>query len=147
MYMEQQKNIDFTQMPYNFALCLLEDCPLAENCLRQLAYKYHSANEEIIKAVNPAAVKGQKCKHFASAEPIKYAKGFLKVLDDFPAKKLRQLTYHLRGAYGDYVYYRYRRGEYLIPPESQKHITSVARNLGLEFQEFFDAYVYRTGWK
>lgn len=30
--------IDYTQVPYNFALCLHTQCPMASTCLRRLVW-------------------------------------------------------------------------------------------------------------
>ncbi len=48
--------------------------------------------------------------------------------------------------YGAYTYYRYRRGEYLMPPDVQDYIRKTAKELGIETTITFRNEHQRISW-
>ena len=54
---------------------------------------------------------------------------------------LLSFRYRLIGLWGIRRYYQKRKGETLLSPTEQQQVIAIARNLGLQRAEYFDAYV------
>lgn len=76
-------------IPGNYAVCIAGgSCPLAEQCLRALAYKQlaQSPKQSVsISIVNPnndeIRYATEQCKQFRSSQPKRYAKGMTHLYD------------------------------------------------------------------
>ena len=58
-----KEEISFTQVPFNYPLCLNEQCPKAATCLRQLAMQSMPTEKDYWKIISPkrlATVKGAR---------------------------------------------------------------------------------------
>ena len=76
-------------MPKTFRLCVKTDCPCAAECLRSIALAMVSPDEQSIQIINPvylATVEGD-CPVFRSAEKVRYARGFVKMLSGLTVSK------------------------------------------------------------
>ena len=78
-----KEEISFTQVPFNYPLCLNEQCPKAATCLRQLAMQSMPTEKDYWKIISPkrlATVKGE-CPFYRSSQKARYAKGFMNMLN------------------------------------------------------------------
>lgn len=140
--------IDIKDMPGNYLLCTQSKCPRHRTCLHWLAYEAKPVEKDI-RMFDPRwqEEKGiDSCEEYADSTPIVYAQGFEHIFDEMPKAKAESLRSHLLAKYGAYTYYRYRRGEYLMPPEVQEYIRNTAKKLGIETTITFRKEEKRISW-
>lgn len=140
--------IDLKDMPGNYPLCTQSGCPRHETCLHWLAYDAKPVEKEI-RIYDPRWQEQHglaDCEDYADSTPIVYAQGFEHIFDEMPKAKAESLRSRLLAHYGAYTYYRYRRGEYLMPPEVQDYIRKTAKNLGIETTITFRKEHQRICW-
>ena len=53
--------INFNEMPSGYTLCVINDCPMAAHCLRQLAMQAIVKKDKILTIVNPHQVRLHCC--------------------------------------------------------------------------------------
>ena len=110
----------YSEVPADWALCFLDECPLKEQCQRWLAYSYAPKGTTIHSCVTPHALDKGKCRYYVKPEPIRVAYGFGDLFrqvrrDDYHVMKDELIDYFGSSTY----YYRYRRGEYPLTPKQQ----------------------------
>jgi hypothetical protein len=72
---------------------------------------------------------------------VRYAKGFIHTAEAISVGQSGTFRYRLIGLWGIRRYYQKRKGETLLSPTEQQQVIAIARNLGLQRAEYFDAYV------
>lgn len=133
----------FTKIIRSKTLCLNFECPQASTC-RRFVYAHSIPKDELSFSVfNPTYISGlSKCPHYWSTDLVHYAKGFIHLLESLPAGNAKPLINALMLRYGRKNYYRYRKGELLLPPEEQEFITDLVRQTCPSIQTVeFDGYV------
>ena len=143
-----KEKIDFAKVPYQYAMCLNRQCPQANTCLRQLTEQSVPENIEHWVIISPkllANIKGY-CPHYRSNTKVRYAKGFIGILDCIPHKQMQTVVAHLMGYLSRRTYYRTRKGERLLSPAEQQHILNILKNCGVTYPEKFDAYIEDYDW-
>ena len=124
-----KEKIDFAKVPYQYAMCLNRQCPQANTCLRQLTEQSVPENIEHWVIISPkllANIKGD-CPHYRSNTKVRYAKGFIGILDCIPHKQMQTVVAHLMGYLSRRTYYRTRKGERLLSPAEQQHILNILK--------------------
>lgn len=140
--------IDFHQIPFEYALCLNEQCPNADSCLRRLCVQHMPADKEYWNIVSPkrlAALKGD-CPFYRSSRKVRYAKGFINMLDSLPYNKRKATISHLMGCFGQRTYYRVRKGERLLSPDEQQTVLNIIRQHHPDIIPKFDTYTEGYVW-
>ena len=135
-------------MPKTYRLCVKTDCPRAAECLRSIALAMVSPDEQSIQVVNPAylsTIEGD-CPVFSSAEKVRYARGFVKMLSGLTVTQANLLRQTLERDFGHARYFRLRSGERLIDPATQEHIRQAMVRIGITDLPDFDAYVEEYDW-
>ena len=70
----------YKDIPADYPLCLHGECPMADSCLRQLAYRRHAELGTFLNLINPSKCsKLADCPHYVSNRPVKFAKGFMNI--------------------------------------------------------------------
>ena len=136
-------DIDYNQVPHNFALCLHAECPMAATCLRRMVWNAIPESEEYLTILNPSCVvPGTECRYYRSAQKAVYARGFCgmqaQMLPAQYAKFCDKLTHY----FSRNCYYERRRGDRLCSPKEIAYIREVLAEIGLSALEF-DAYEER----
>ena len=129
-------------------MCLNRQCPQANTCLRQLTEQSVPENIEHWVIISPkllASIKGD-CPHYRSNTKVRYAKGFIGILDCIPHKQMQTVVAHLMSYLSRRTYYRTRKGERLLSPAEQQHILNILKNCGVTYPEKFDAYIEDYDW-
>ena len=67
---------------FSWKYCFNEQCPLANECARQLSVVYKNADKTDGYAVFPGAYQNGKCEHFMQLHLVKMAYGLEKMLDE-----------------------------------------------------------------
>ena len=138
----------FTNVPYNYPLCLNRQCPKASTCLRQLVEQEVPDSAEYWVVISPkyqAKLKGT-CPHYRSSQKVQYAKGCMNILDNLPHKQRQLAIIHLIEYFSRRTYYRIRKGERLLTPSEQQRILNILKNCGATHLQNFDAYVEDYDW-
>lgn len=92
-----KEEIDFTKVPYQYAMCLNRKCSKANTCLRQLTEQSVPEKIEYWDILSPkhlAALQGD-CPYYRSNTKVRYAKGFIKILEALPYKQMQAVISHL----------------------------------------------------
>lgn len=140
--------IDLKEMPGNYIFCTQSGCPRCNTCLHWLAYEAKDI-DKTLTIYDPRRQEQQgleSCEDYADSTPITYAEGFENIFDEMPMAKAEALRAKLLAHYGEFTYYRYRRGEYLMPPEVQEYIRSTAKELGITTPIIFRKEHQRIKW-
>ena len=135
-------------MPKTYRLCVKTDCPRAAECLRSIALAMVSPDEQSIPIINPvylSTIEGD-CPVFRSAEKVRYARGFVKMLSGLTVNQANLLRQTLEHDFGHARYFRLRAGERLIDPATQEHIRQAMVRIGVTDLPDFDAYVEEYDW-
>lgn len=145
----QEEPFDYSEIPYRFSLCIENQCPQSETCLRQIALRHAPASETFISILNPAWIKEKKgkCKYYRSNEKIRYAKGFMRTINVLTRRMEGAFRIRLILYFGRKNYYLKRKGDALLSPEEQTYIINWAKKLGVQQDEYFDAYVEQYRWE
>ena len=131
------------RIPKTFALCIHEQCPLAERCLRRMAWSTIADSEEVFPIISSSyAVPGEECRYFRSAERVVYARGFRGMQARMLPGQYEAFSQRLIGYFSRNSYYERRRGKRLCSPKEMAYIREVLADLGLAHLEF-DAYEER----
>ncbi len=140
--------IDLGSMPLNYMKCTNASCAKCHTCLRYLAYESLPDSEVSLKIVNPKLLSQQtdECPYFRSSKKIRYAKGFIEILESLPNKIWKSVSGKLQYLYNGRNYYRVRKGEKLLTPKEQERIIAIIRQHGVKNIPDFDAYVDDYAW-
>lgn len=143
-----EERIDFSQVPQPYLICLNRECSQADTCLRQLAEQCVPADIQSWAIISPkylATLKGA-CPYYRSNVKVRFAKGFLTILENLPHKQMRAVVSQLNVLFGRRTYYRVRKGERLLSPFEQQQFYNVLKNCGASSSEEFDAYFEDYDW-
>ena len=138
--------ISFKEVPDGYTVCIKSDCPLANNCLRQLAMQVLTKQNKIVRIVNPLLTQpSEQCEFFRSDEPQVYARGFAAMKEEMLPRHYKVFMSRLQSKFGRTGYFERRRGDRLCSPKDIKAIEAVLKDLGLQHLGF-DAYEQRYNW-
>lgn len=143
-----KEKIDFSEVPTSYAMCLNRECPKADTCLRQIAEQIIPSDIERWTIISPkflASLDGA-CPHYRSSKKVRYAKGFLKILENLPHNQMRMVISQLTGCFGRRTFYRVRKGERLLSPDEQRMVLNVCKNCGATSIQEFDSYIEDYSW-
>ena len=139
-------NINFNEMPSGYALCIINSCPMAAHCLRQLAMQSKVKKDKIITIVNPHLTKASEdCEFYRSDQIVTFAKGFSQMKKQMLPGQYDSFMNQLKSRFGRTGYFERRRGERPCPPEETAFIQEVLANLGLSHLTF-DEYIKQLNW-
>lgn len=144
MYQEIPKDI-----PYYFGVCLHSQCPQADGCMRQRAYRTQlEQGWHVVRLLNPQrCAPGNECPYFRSTEPVRYARGFTGMQRKMYHEQYLTFMNLLQGHFGRCLYFDRRRGHIPLPPQEQQLVLEAARRAGVEGPLEFDQYEMGMYWK
>lgn len=138
--MTNVKDLQWEEVPTNWALCFNHDCNKCDSCLRYAAGSIVPRELTVSNCVLPNAILNDGCLHYAPIQKWKYARGFSRIFEHVLKKDFTlirsSLTNYLRGKR---YYYEYKRGEKRLSPEQQDYIRQLFSNFGY-IEECFDLY-------
>lgn len=142
------ERINLERMPQNYLMCTHASCTRCRNCLRFLAFVSLPDSEATIRIVNPKSLAQPTdgCSYHRSSEKIRFAKGFIGILDSLPIKVWKSVSYKLQFLYNLRTYYRLRKGEKLLPPKEQERIRDIIRQHGIQNIPDFDDFLEDYAW-
>ena len=135
-------------VPVNYTLCIKGDCPKAAMCLRYKATLMIPADVMKWSILSPAylAQTEGECPHYRSAEKVKYARGFVRMMSALTVTQAHVVKDSIVATFGMNMYYRMRRGERLITPTEQEAIYQMLEQQGITTRPEFDAYIEDYLW-
>ena len=136
-----ETSLHFSDIPASWPICFQADCPLASNCLRHHAARTAPAELKHHECVLPGARTPDGCSCFVEDKPVRLARGMKNLLPRITTENgmvLRQQLYSLFGSTSQF--YRYRRGQWVIPPSLQSRVEALCRKHGYMTDKLFDEY-------
>ena len=135
-------------MPENYEVCLRNECPLKETCLRQLGAQEPRKQLNYIRIVNPCLVKNvtDKCQFYRSNKPVRVAYGITHIFDYVPSIKHDVLYHAVKYYFGKWNYYRVYHRERPIMPHEQEAIQQIFKNNGVTEPVVFEEYKEIINW-
>ena len=123
---------EYTSLPTNYPVCEHNDCPMATNCLHQIAHAIMLKNEEYLRLINPTrCTKDTSCAYYRSNSPMLYARGFTNFQRRMFPDQYRRFMEICVGEWGRNPYFERRRGARLIPISEQEFILKVLKIVGV----------------
>ena len=140
-------NIDYNEVPKNFAHCTAENCPAAETCLRAIAWKNLPDDKDTVIILNPAKQGlSATCSFYRDSSPTRFALGFIDMQKHMYPDQYYKFMNMLTGYFGHNPYFMRRRGAMSISPKEQNLIRSVLKKVGADENMEFDRYVMKLNW-
>ena len=128
------------RVPKTFSLCIHAQCPMADLCLRRVAWNAMVASEERVSIISPMrALQGEDCRYFRPAQRVTYARGFRGMQSQMLPAQYMVFSQRLTNHFSRNSYYERRRGDRLCSPADIAFIREVLSSIGLSHLEF-DAY-------
>lgn len=128
------------RIPKTFSLCIHAQCPMADRCLRRVAWDTLVESEECVTIISPLrALQGEGCRYFRSAQRVTYARGFRGMQSQMLPAQYMAFSQRLISHFSRNSYYERRRGDRLCSPADIAFIREVLSSIGLSHLEF-DAY-------
>lgn len=138
--------ISYEEVPNGYTVCIKSDCPLANDCLRQLAMQVLTKQNKIVRIVNPLLSQpSERCEFYRSDEPQIYACGFSAMKEEMLPRQYKVFMNRLISKFGRTGYFERRRGERLCSPNDIKTVEAVLKDLCLSHLGF-DEYEQRYNW-
>ncbi|MBP3286524.1 MAG: hypothetical protein J6M15_06265 [Prevotella sp.] len=134
-------NFSWKDVPSGWALCFNQSCPLHEHCLRYQAGVLAPPDLTVTRCVTPRVLTGERCKVYASMEPVKMARGFSTIYQNVLKRDYTSLRKFMTSLLsGKRYYYEYKRGERSLSPEQQSDIRQLFGSFGYKDSVHFDSY-------
>lgn len=134
-------------IPQNYPVCMYEDCPLAERCLHQLAFRRQEEMGTYLRLLNPSkCTKQAGCPHYVNDKPVRLAKGFTGFQKKMYPEQYERFMTTLILHFGRNQYFKRRRGDILLSLGEQDIIRNVLERVGADSSMDFDQYVEETRW-
>ncbi len=134
-------NFSWKDVPSGWALCFNQSCPLHEHCLRYQAGVLAPPDLTVTRCVTPRVLTGERCKVYASMEPVKMARGFSTIYQNVLKRDYTSLRKFMTSLLsGKRYYYEYKRGERSLSPEQQSDIRQLFGSFGYKDSVRFDSY-------
>ena len=147
--MAQQTNAQMNEkVPTNYTLCIKGDCPKAATCLRHRSTQMMQADVQRWSILSPAylvQIEGE-CPHYRSAEKVKYARGFVRMIRTLPVNISEMVAHTLIARFGRNTYYDMRKGKRAIALAEQEIILAVVAECGAQQEVVFDSYEEDYQW-
>ena len=137
----------YKDIPSGYPLCLHADCPMADSCLRQLAYRRHAELGTFLRLINPSMCNKQAdCPHYVSNQPVRFARGFVNFQKRMYPEQYDKFISLLILHFGRSQYFKRRRGDIAQPPEEQEAIQIALKKAGVTQKMEFDEYIDAINW-
>ena len=137
----------YKDIPADYTLCLQDACPMADSCLRQLAYRRHEELGTFLNLINPSKCSQRAdCPYYVSNQPVRFAKGFVNIQKLMYPEQYAKFMTLLICHFGRNQYFKRRRGEIVLPPEEQEVIQMALEKVGVTQPMEFDEYITAINW-
>ena len=127
---------------------LQQDCPRAEKCLHQIAYRpLIEQPATVLRLLNPTlCTRDGACPYFRDSAPVTYARGFTGMQSRMFPAQYQQFMSILMSHFGRNPYFERRRGEFPLSPKEQRIVLNALRRVGVTEELRFDHYEESVNW-
>lgn len=141
------KKINYADIPNDYPVCLHQDCPMADTCLRQIAYNILVNNDRTIRIVNPTQCsKNSDCIFYRNSTPVIYALGFSNFKKHMLPDQYNSFMDVCYQRWNRNPLYERRRGVKALTPEDQNFVLNAVRTAGVTEDLKFDNYEEKLNW-
>ncbi|MCR5181337.1 MAG: DUF6078 family protein [Bacteroidaceae bacterium] len=131
--------IDYKEVPYDWALCFQNDCPMASTCLRFVAGEQIPEKVTRHMAVMRGARKGSTCSMYREAKTVTIAYGMTNLFNGLSREVTIGVRDKVMNLFGSRAhFYRYRAGKYPIGPDIQEKINRIFTKYNIKHPAKFD---------
>lgn len=131
--------INYKEVPYYWALCFQDDCPMASTCLRFAAGEQIPEQLTQHMAVMKGARNGTTCSMYREMKLVTIAYGMTNLFNGLPREVAIGMRNKVMNLFGSRAhYYRYRAGKYPIAPDIQEKINQIFRKYNIKHPAKFD---------
>lgn len=134
------KKIHYSEMPGDWAVCWVNNCPQADECLRHESHiQFPSELKEHVCVLPQACTQDGHCPMFVTNAPSTLAWGMRGLLNRVRIADQPRIRRELIALFGDRRrYYRFREGRWVISPQMQTAIALILRRNGYAAEPQFD---------
>lgn len=137
----------YTSTPDAFPVCQHAECPLASECLHQLAFTDLLPKAFILHLLNPERCTADgSCPHYRSSKPVTYARGLTKMQKQMYPDQYNQFKAICISRWGRTPFFERRRGECPLSPAEQEFVKNALTHVGVTAELKFDSYEQNTNW-
>ena len=139
---------NYDEVPFMFGHCAITSCLKRDTCLHYIAWQHAPIDKPFIPLMNVCYLEGRgnKCDQYLSNKMVRYAKGFIKTLDQLPLKVYKSCHNRMLAHLGYRNFYLTRKGERLMSPEEQAYFIKTVESYGIRLEEYFDDFVEGYEW-
>ena len=99
------KDLTYSEVPFNWALCFQSDCQQASTCLRHHAARLIPKSVTKHVAVTPSARKADGCRMFVADEPVQVAYGMNQITEGYNPWAARDIHARLYECFGSRAHF------------------------------------------
>ena len=141
------KDFDFSQVPHNWLLCYVPQCPRKDSCLRYQACLRAPAASYFHQCILPSVLQQPQCPQYRPVRKLQVAIGFRHIFKDVKASDISRMRSELADFLGSKAtYFRYQRGERSLNPRQQQWIRNMFRRHGysddITFDDIKETYIF-----
>lgn len=134
-------DFDFSQVPFNWPLCYISQCPRHSECLRYQAHQHAPRQMTTHPCVMPTVLEHDSCPHFHPIRKVRAAKGFRNIISELKEKDLHAIRVEMTIYLGSKTtYYKYKNGVKLLMPRQQEWVKRLLLRHGYTDEIRFDFY-------
>ena len=137
----ERKELKWTDVPAEWALCLDRECPARESCLRWQAGRLAPDSLAAARCVLPRSRNNEGCRLFAPVRTERNARGFANIYNAVRKKDYTSMRLQMTSLFSSKRrYYESMRGEHPISPEMQQKARNLFARWGYADSVRFDHY-------
>ena len=138
----------FRKKAAHYYVCLIDHCPLHDQCLRWLVGQYLEPRLPLCTIVNPRHPKAgtEQCELFRKNQRVVMKRGLMHLYREMPGYMEKQIRWQLIAKWTHKKYYEVRKGERLMTPDMQQDVINICRSNGWKGPIVFDGEETEWNW-
>ena len=142
-----EQDFNFRQVPENWAICYVAECPRKDECMRYQVYLHAPQGRVYHKCILPTVLTQSECPQFHPIQKVRVAVGFRNIFNNVLARDIAAMRSELANYLGSQsTFFRYQRGERQLLPQQQQWIQKLFRRYGytdeVRFNSYKDVYLF-----
>lgn len=137
----ERKELNWTDVPAGWALCLTGECPSRESCLRWQAGQLVPESLVAARLVLPRRNCDEACRMFAPIRTVRNARGFMDIYNAVRKQDYTPMRLQMTALFsGKRRYYESMHGKQPVSPEMQQRVRNLFARWGYADSVRFDSY-------
>ena len=137
----ERKELNWTDVPAGWALCLSGECPARESCLRWQAGRLVPDSIVAARIVLPRRNSDEACRLFAPIRTVRNARGFMDIYSAVRKQDYTPMRLQMTALFsGKRRYYESMHGKQPVSPEMQQRVRELFTCWGYADSVRFDSY-------